>query len=96
MKVCMCCTQRDIKPTFHFYCRWCYNYLQQIYGIDVVDYIIYFEIMYNNILLVEDCVYKSLCETHNHFQYNLRVTDKQLAELLETILFFKVTAINWK
>ena len=52
-----------------------------------MDYIIYFEIMYKKIVLVEDCSYKALHEIHNHFLRNLHVTDKPLAELLETILF---------
>ena len=95
MNVYTCCKQSDIKPTFSFYCRWCYNYLQNKYGVDVIDYVIYFDIMYNRIVLVEDCACKSLYEIHNHFLYNLRVTDKQLAVLLETILFWKVLAVNW-
>ena len=96
MKVCTCCKQSDIKPTFSFYCRICYNYLQQKYGIDVIDYIIYFELMYNKKVPVEDCAYNGLDEINNHFQYTLHVTDKKLVELLETILFSKVTATNWK
>ena len=35
MKICLCCKQCEIKPTFSFYCRWCYNYLQQKYNIDI-------------------------------------------------------------
>ena len=58
-----------------------------------MDYIIHFEAMYNKIVPVEDCSYKSLHEIHNHFMYNLRVTDRPLSELLETILFLKVTAL---
>ena len=96
MQVCMCCKQSDIKPTFSFYCKWCYNYLQQKYGLDVNDYIVYFKITYRKIFLVEDCSCKSLHEIQNHFKYNLRVTDRPLAESLETILFLKATALNWK
>ena len=88
----MCCNQSGIKPKFSFYCRFCYNYLQQKYGLDVNDYITYFKFMYNKKVHVEDCSYNSLHEVHNHFQYNLRVTDRPLAELLETILSLKVTA----
>ena len=87
MKLCMCCKQSGIKPTFSFYCRLCYIYLQQRYGVAVMDYILYFETLRNNKVLVEVCEYESLCEIHNHFLYNLRITDKQVAELLETILF---------
>ena len=94
MKVCMCCKQSDIKPTFSFNRRWCYKYLQHKNGIDVIDYIIYFEIMYNKIAPVEDCAYKSLYEIHNRIQYNLRITDKQAAELLETTLCLKVVAVS--
>ena len=61
-----------------------------------MDYVIYSEILYNKIVPVEDCSYKSLHETHNHFMYTLRVTDRPLSELLETILFLKATALNWK
>ena len=37
----------------------------------------------------EDCEYKSLYEIHNHFLCNLRITEKQLAELLEKNTIFK-------
>ena len=58
MKICSCCKHSEIKPTFSFYCRWCYNYLQQRYGLNVNDYIIYFNTMYNKKqVLVEDCEY---------------------------------------
>ena len=53
MKVCLCCKQNEIKHTFSFYCRWCCGYLQQRYGIAVMDYIIYFETMYNKIVPVD-------------------------------------------
>ena len=52
--------------------------------------------MYNKIVPVEDCSYKSLHEIQNHFMYNVYVTDRPLAELLETILLLKVTALSWK
>ena len=52
--------------------------------------------MCNKIVLVEDCSYKSLHEIHNHFTYNLRITDRPLSELLEAILFIKVVAVNWE
>ena len=96
MKICLCCKQNEIKPTFSFYCRWCCGYLQQRCGLAVMDYIIYFETMYNKIVPVEDCSYKSVNEIHNRFTYNLRITDIPLAEFLEAILFLKVTALNWK
>ena len=48
----------------------------------------------NKKVIVDDCEYKSLYDTHNHFMSNLRLTDKQLAEMLETILFLKVVAVN--
>ena len=94
--MCLCCKQNDTKHTFSFYCRWCCGYLQQRYGLDVNDYIIYIKILYNKRVLVEDCSYKGLHEIHNRFQYNLHVTDSPLAELLETILSLKVTALNWE
>ena len=62
----------------------------------VMCYIIYFETMYNKKVPVEDCEYKGLYEIRKHFLYNLRITDKQLAELLETVLFSKVVAVNWE
>ena len=95
MKIRMCRQQNDIKPTFSFYCRWCYHYLQQKSGLDVKDYITYFKMTYNRKVLVEDCSYKRLHEIHNHFQYKLRVTDKPLAELLEILLVLKVDTLNW-
>ena len=78
-----------------FYCRWCSSYLQQRCGLAVMDYRIYFETMCNEIAPVEDYSHKSLHEIHNHFMYNLRVTDRPLSELLETIVL-KATALNWK
>ena len=96
MKICLCCKQNEIKPTFSFCCRWCYIYLHHRYGIGVMDYLIYFETMYSKKVPGEDCEYKGLYEIHNHFLYNLRTTDKQLAGLLETILFSKVVAVNWE
>ena len=96
MKICFCCKQYEIKQTFSFYRRSCCGYLQKRCGLAVMDYIVYFETMYNKIVLVEDCSYKSLHEIHNHFTYNLRIIDRPLAELLEAILFLKVTALNSK
>ena len=46
--------------------------------------------MYNKKVLVEDGEYKSSYDIHNHLLYNLRITDKQLAELLETFSVFKL------
>ena len=45
---------------------------------------------------VEDCEYKSLYDIHNHFLYNLRLTDKKLAEMLETRLCLQVFAMSWE
>lgn len=96
MKICLCCKQCEIKPTFSFYCRRCYNLLQKKYNLNIVDYIRYFQIMYNERFVEEDCRFNSLHEIHKHFQYNLQVTDKPLAELLEVILFLTVTTYKWK
>ena len=96
MKICLCCKQSDIKPTCSFYCRFCYNYLQHKYGIDVMDYRIYFKMMYTKRIHVEDCPYKGLHEIHNHFMCKLRVTDKPLAELLEIALVLGANALTWK
>ena len=89
MKICLCCKQNGIKPTFYFYCRWCCGYLQQRCGLAVMDYIICVETMYNKMVHVEDCSYKGVHEIHNHFTYSLRITDRPVAELLETILLLK-------
>ena len=70
--------------------------MQQKYGLTVNDYINYLYILYNKKVHVEDCEYKGLSEIHNQFLYNLRITDKQLAEMLETILCFKAFAVNWE
>ena len=48
--------------------------------------------MYNNIVPIENCKIENFRAMHNHFQHNLKDTDKPLAELLEVILFLKVTA----
>ena len=93
MTICLCCKQREIKPTFSFYCRWCYHYLQRKYSLNPEDYIIYFQIMYNNIVPIENCKFENFKAMHNHFQHNLKVTDHPLAELLEVILFLKVHAL---
>ena len=87
MKVCLCCNQCDIKPTFSFSSRWCYIYLQQRYGLDDTDYIKHFKIMYNKKAVEKYSSYNSLFEIHNNYEFNLRITDKPLAELLEAILF---------
>ena len=92
MKICLCCGQREIKPTFSFYCRGCYYYLQNKYSLKNKDYLNYFQIMYNNIVPIENCKFENFTTIHNHVQHYLKVTDKPLAELLEVILFLKVNA----
>ena len=87
MRICMCCRNNHIKPTFSFFCRNSYIVLNRKYGLSVTDYILYFESMYDKIVDVKDCSYTSLTEIHNRFLCNLHVTDKPLAELLEAILF---------
>ena len=57
MKMCLCCKRNEIKPRFSFYCRWCYIYLQQSYGLDDTDYITYFKTMYNKKVIEKDCSY---------------------------------------
>ena len=52
--------------------------------------------MYTKIVPAEDCKFSNFTTIHNHFQHNLKVTDKPLAELLEVILFLKVTAYKWE
>ena len=96
MRICLCCKQCEIKPTFSFYCRKCYNLLQKKYNLNIVDYIRYFQIMYNERFVEEVRRFSSLHEIHKQFQYNLQVTDKPLAELLEVILFLTVTTYKWK
>ena len=68
MKTCSCCKQNDVKPTFSFYCRFCYNYLQQKCNIDVADYVTYFQVTYNKIVSVEDCSFGTLRAIHDRFQ----------------------------
>ena len=87
MNICLCCKQREIKPTFSFYCRWCYHYLQRKYSLNPEDYIIDFQSMYNNIVPIENISFDSFTTIHNHVQHYLKVTDKPLAALLEVILF---------
>ena len=96
MRLCLCCKQCEIKPTFSFYCRKCYNLLQKKYNLNIVDYIRYFQTMYNESFIKEVFRFSSLHKIHKHFQYNLQVTDKPLAELLEVILFLRVTTYNRK
>ena len=79
---------------FSFYCWNCSNYLQQKYSIDIADYIIYFQISYRKLIHPDDCAFGSLIAIHSHFQHNLKVTDRPLAQLLEVILLLKVTAYN--
>lgn len=47
--------------------------------------------MYNESFIEEVFRFNSLHNIHKHFQYNLQITDKPLAELLEVILFLRVT-----
>ena len=77
MKMCLWCKQNESKPTLSFYCRWCYIYLQQRYGLNVDDYKLYSKTMYNKKVIVYDCEYKSLYDIHNHFLCNLHLTDKR-------------------
>ena len=91
MILCLSCKKHKIKRTFSFYCRDCYNYLQRKYCLNIADYITYFQITYNKIVRVQDISFDSFTKIHNHFQHNLQVIDKPLAELLEVILFLKVT-----
>ena len=51
--------------------------------------------MYNKVI-EKDSSYNSLFEIHKHYKYNLRLTDKPFAELLEAISFLKVVAVNWE
>ena len=92
MTICVCCGQREIKPTFSLYCRVCYHYLQRKYSLNTEDYIIYFQIMYNNRIHIEHISFDSFTTIHDHVQHDLNITDKPLAELLEVILFLKVNA----
>ena len=91
MKLCLWCKKCKIRRTFSFYCRDCYHYLQRKYCLDIADYITYFQITYNKIVRVQDISFGSFTAIHFHFQHNLQITDKPLAELLEVILFLKVT-----
>ena len=52
--------------------------------------------MYPKKVIEKHCSHNSLFEIHNHYQYNLHLTDKPLAELLEVILFLEVFAVNWE
>ena len=65
-------------------------YVQQRYGLNDTDYITYFKTMYNKEVIESDCAHDSLFEIHNHYKYNLHLTDKPLAELLEGVLCLKV------
>ena len=94
MKISLCCKQSEIKPTFSSYCRWCYIYLQQRYGLNDTNCITYFKTMYNKKVFGKDCAHNILFEIHNHYKYNLHLTDKPLAELLEVVLSLKVVAVN--
>ena len=86
MKICLCCKQREIKPTFSFYCRRCYIDLQQRYGLNETYYITYFKTMYKKQVIEKECSHNTLFEIHNHYQYKLHLTDKPLAVLLEVLL----------
>ena len=96
MRICLCCKRCEIKPTFSFDCRNCYILLQKKCNLNIVDYIRYFQIMYNESCIKEVFRFSSLHKIHKQFQYNLQVTDKPLAELLEVILFLRVTTYNKK
>lgn len=89
MQICLRCKRCKIKPTFSFYCRRCYKHLLQKCSITFADYITYFEIMYNRIIPVQGCKFNNFRTLHHHYQHNLHLTDKPLAELLEVILFLK-------
>ena len=94
MNIGFCCKHNYVLPPFSFYCWNCSNYLQQKYIIDIEDYIIYFQISYRKFIHPDDQKFDSLISIHSHFQHNLKVTDRPLAEILEVILLLKVTAYN--
>ena len=93
----MCVVKRD-RLNLHllFIAEYVFLMLQNKYGLDVIDYITYFQIMYNKTFTVKDRSFNNLLAIHNHFQYKLLVTDKPLAELLDIIQCLKATALNWK
>ena len=77
-------------PTFSFYCLACYNNLLRTHRIDISDYITYFQMSYKQFIHPDDCNLDTLIAIHSHFQHNLKVTDRPLVEILETILLLKL------
>ena len=59
-----------------------------------MEYRISFQDTYKQLVHPDDREFGSLIAIDSHVQQNLKVTDRPLAEILETILLLKVTAYN--
>ena len=92
--ICIRCQVNTLKPSFNFYCRRCYKYLDIVYKLNIDDYIAYFESTYRCSFNEEYCTFLRLDDIHHYFQNVLKITDKDLSEILEMILFVKVNTIK--
>ena len=89
MSLCIRCKVNSFKPTFSFYCRRCYKYLDVKFKLTIEDYTEYFELTYGCNFTDEFLAFYRLTDLHNYFQNSLRITDKTLSQMLEIILFVK-------
>ncbi len=90
MSICIRCKMNGLRPSFNFYCRRCYKYLDIRYKLNIQDYISYFESSYRCDFTDEYEAFFRLDDIHHSFKNILKITDKDLSEILEMILFVKV------
>ncbi len=79
-----------LKPSFKFYCRRCYKYLDVKYRWNIEDYIAYFESSYRCSFMEECEAPFRLDDIHHYFKTLLEIIDKELSEILEMIWFVNV------
>ena len=87
--LCIRCKTNSIKPTFSFYCRRCYKYLDVKYKLTIEDYTDYFELTYRCNFTDEFLSFYRLTDLHNYFKHSLQITNKSLSQMLEIILCVK-------
>lgn len=90
MNVCVFCKNKQINRNHVFYCNKCLKILSMKYEINVLDYLLYFNIMYkNNVPMVYYYSQLDLINMHDLFRRHLRVTNKSLKQISEIIIMFK-------
>ena len=96
MSLCTRCKVNSFKPTFCFYCRRCYKYLDVKYKLTIEDYTEYFELTYGCNFTNEFLSFYRLTDLHDDFRNSLQIPYKTLSQMLEIILFVKANTKHIK